>query len=487
VPGLLIVGFREGTPAAVQSAVHAGLGAEVVRKLARGRMDLVRIDEPDALADRYAGYEAHPSVAFVQPDYYGEGGFTPDDSQWAFLWHHRNTGQFGGTPGADLESEAGWDHTRGSSSVVVAVLDSGIDSDHPEFAGRILPGWDFVNDDADPEDDHSHGTYATGLLAANANNAFSVAGVDHFCMILPVKVLRDDGFGSTSDLLDGIDWASANGADVISMSLINYPGGFGSALDITLKNAKLAGAINVACAGNGGIGDADVSWPGASNHSISIGATTNTDERAWYSGTGQKLEFVAPADNIVTVRYDTSADGYSFFGGCSAATPVTAGIVSILRGLNPDLRTRQIRLILAAGAEDQVGPPGEDTPGWDEYFGHGRVNLRATLQAFLAATSAPDRRVAATTSLEVEARPNPTRGGTVVRYALPAMSWVTMTVYDVSGRRVRRIVDGIRTGGPQEASWDGRDDRGRAAAPGLYFVRTRVDDRVETVKITLVR
>jgi hypothetical protein len=109
-------------------------------------MVLVRVDDPGDLKQRYAGYAAHPSVAFVQPDYYGEGGFTPDDSQWTSIWHHGNTGQFGGTPGADLESEAGWDLSRGSPSVVVAVLDSGIDSDHPEFAGRILPGWDFVND-----------------------------------------------------------------------------------------------------------------------------------------------------------------------------------------------------------------------------------------------------------------------------------------------------------------------------------------------------
>ncbi len=336
-----------------------------------------------------------------------------------------------------MNSEPGWDLSRGSASVTVAVLDSGIDSDHPEFAGRILPGWDFVNNDANPEDDHSHGTLVSGLLAANANNGFAVAGVDHFCMILPVKVLNAFNSGTTANLISGIDYASQQGADVISMSLINYP--CGVALNNALNNARLAGAILVACAGNGGIGDADISCPGASPHTISIGATTNTDARAFYSGTGEALEFMAPGDDVVTVIYNSPVNGSSFFSGCSAATPNAAGIVSILRALEPELRTRHVRDILQLGAEDQVGPPQEDAPGWDEFFGWGRLNLRSVLDAFLAATAVGElANDDGGARLEFEAGPNPARESVDVRYALPSRAWVKVDVMDVTGRRVER-------------------------------------------------
>src|SRR5262245_658758 len=189
VPGRLIVGFRDAVTPAARHAVHASAGVLAIKPLLHPRMDLVTVDPGADLRAVEAAYLARPEVEFAQPDYLGQGGFVPNDTFFSEEWHHSNTGQSGGTPGADLESEAAWDIWRGSNSVVVAVLDTGIDSDHPEFVGRILPGWDFVNDDPDPEDDHGHGTLVTGLLAANANNGFAVAGVDHECMILPIKIL----------------------------------------------------------------------------------------------------------------------------------------------------------------------------------------------------------------------------------------------------------------------------------------------------------
>lgn len=481
-PGEIIVRFRDTVPADRREAVHRSLGAELVKTLARGAFDLVRIDDDGALGNRMAAYRSLAEVEFAEPNGIGRGGFVPNDTHFPDQWHHRNTGQFGGSPGADIESVAGWDVSTGSG-VVVAVLDTGIDSDHPEFAGRILPGFDFVNNDADPEDDHGHGTLCSGLLAANAGNAFGVAGVDHQCMILPVKVVDANNNGAVSWLVDGIDYATAQGAEILSMSLIDYPGA--ASIRTALADAQAAGVILVACAGNGGIGNADASWPGASPRTISIGATTNTDWRASFSGTGTRLDYVAPGDNVVTVAYADSADDAWFFSGCSAATPLAAGIVSVLKSILPAMTQQQARVFLTAGAEDLVGNPAEDTPGFDEYMGDGRLNLDASINALLNANAVPEsvfRR-----GFVVSIGPNPMTERAVIRYALPSPSRVRITVLDVAGRRVRELVDGPRPAGSHEARWDGRADDGRPAAAGVYFARVEAREESAVMRIALVR
>ena len=485
VPGELIVVFTATATQQQQSSLHAALGARHIQDLGFARAVLVQFDPAASLADLQSRYQSSPLVESADPNYWGEGGFIPNDTHYGTQWHHNNTGQFGGTPGADIESQNGWDASRGSPSVTVAVLDTGIDSDHPEFAGRIVAGFDCVNEDASPEDDNGHGTLVTGLLAANANNGFAVAGVDHFCMIMPIKVLNAGNGGTVADLVQGIGIASANGADVFSMSLINYP--LGAVLTNALRDAKEAGAILVACAGNGGIGDADVSGPGASPHTISIGVTDNNDVRAFYSGTGDALEFVAPGDNVNTVIYNSAINGVSVFNGCSAATPVAAGIVSILRGLEPELRTRHIRDILQASAEDQVGPPNEDTPGWDEFFGYGRLNLKNALDVFLASTAAPMAENVAAQGLALRVDPNPSSAAAHIAFTMPVRSWIEAQVLDVTGRRIRMLEHGIRLEGEQGLDWDGLDDHGQAAAAGIYFVRVQAGDREEIRKITRLR
>jgi subtilisin family serine protease len=484
VPGELIVGFHQSMSPAAEDAVHARAGGTAVQRLEHRPVSLVRFDASIPLEDRMAAYAAEPTVASVEPNYIGQGGFIPNDTWYGDQWHHRNTGQFGGTSGADIESEAGWDVTLGASSVVVAVLDTGIDSDHPDFAGRIVAGWDFVNNDADPEDDHSHGTLVSGLLAANADNAFGVAGVNHACMIMPIKVLDAGNSGTTMNLIAGVDFAAANGADVVSMSLINYP--LGTQLNQALGNCKQTGAVLVACAGNGGIGDADISGPGISTHCISIGATDMNDARAWYSGTGTKLDYVAPGDGVYTAAYNTAVDTDAWFAGCSAATPVAAGIVSLLKSLEPTLVSSQVRDFLTAGAEDLVGLPAEDTPGWDQYMGDGRLNLRATIEAYLAVVAAHD--VAATgRDLDVQVAPNPAPGGATVSFTLPLTDRVTAVIHDVTGRRVRTLVQAVGVAGRHELRWDGLDESGAPAATGLYFVRVASRTTEETRKLVLAR
>jgi subtilisin family serine protease len=471
VPGELIVGFRDPSGPQDDAAVQG--------RAAGGAIALLRYPAGDDLAAREAAWRARPDVAFAHPNYLGRIGFAPQDTHYDLCWHHANTGQGGGSAGADVESEAAWDVTRGSASVVVAVLDTGVDLDHPELAGRLVAGWDFVNGDAVPDDDNGHGTQVTGILAADAGNGFGVAGVDHFCRVMPLKVVSAGGSGTTFDLIQGLDRARTSGAHVVNMSLIDYP--LSAALTAALQAAESAGLILVACAGNGGLGDADVSGPGASPHTISVGATNDQDERTAFSGTGAALELVAPGREVPTVVWNSSDDGHSLFTGCSAAVPIVAGIAALLKAMDPALDQAGARALLRAGAEDGVGLPSEDAPGWDPFHGWGRVSARGALAA-LAPTGVTAAAAAGALSLEVA--PNPLRDRAGVRYGLPRAGEVTVSVYDVSGRLVRTLVRGPRSAGTHTAEWA---PEGPGAAPGVYFVRMSAGGGSLTRKVTVLR
>ncbi|MCA8948114.1 MAG: S8 family serine peptidase [Planctomycetes bacterium] len=382
--GDVLVRPRPGHAADVGAAVQAA-GLEVAETDAIS--GVLRVSVPAGSEQRWVEeLGALAAVDYAERNGLGGGGLVPNDTFFGEQWHLRNTGQSGGTPGADVRATAAWDVTTGSPGTVIAVLDTGIDSDHPDFLGRIAPGgFDFVNQDPDPEADHPHGSWVSGAMCANADNNFGVAGVDWQCMVLPVKVLNANNGGTVMDLAQALNYcATLPQVQVVSMSLINYPGT--QTLVNALQTAANAGKILISCAGNGGIGNADVSFPGASPLTISIGATTRTDFRAGFSGTGAALDFVAPGEDITTVAHGTSANSRAVVSGCSFATPITAGIVglAIAQGaaLNlPAFTQTEIYALLEAGARDQVGPPGEDTPGRDNYFGHGRLDARDVVDA----------------------------------------------------------------------------------------------------------
>jgi thermitase len=383
--GEILVKLRSGLRATEARQLGTRHDASVLGAIEKRGIYRLAVPAGRSVPEMVELFARDPSCEYAEPNYLGRAGdFVPNDTWFGWQWHLNNPWS-----GADIDAVEGWQISRGSASTVVAVLDSGIDSDHPEFAGRILPGFDFVNDDDDPETNLAHGSEVTGLLAANADNSFAVAGVDHAAGILPVKVVSDDGYGTVFDLAEGLIFAADSGADVISMSLINFSPD-SAVLNDALQYARDAGAILVACAGNGGIGDADQSSPGASPLTISVGATDSDDRRAPYSGTGSALDVVAPGSAVATVSHGFHGDAIGLLSGCSAATPIVAGIASLLLAVDDSLGHDEVRDILIQSADDQVGSPDEDTPGRDDFFGYGRVNLNGALT--LAVAGLPDCR-----------------------------------------------------------------------------------------------
>jgi subtilisin family serine protease len=401
-PGVVVVqlveaaqtrGLESGVPALDAEARRYGVtglraafdldwsrNADLKRRFGLDRFLVLQFPADAPVSEIAARLSQVEGVAHAEPDVIGQGGqVPPNDTHFPDQWHLDNTGQIGGTPGADVSAVEGWAFGTGSPAIVVAVLDTGIDSAHPEFAGRIVPGFDFVNEDADPEGDHSHGTLVAGITLANANNALQVAGLDWSAKLMPLKVLDANNLGATTDLVDALVWAADHGADIINMSLINYP--CSGALQNALQYAVAAGCVPIASSGNGGVGNADSSGPGCLPETISTGATDNRDRRASFSGTGAALDVIAPGEGVRTVQYHIYSDGFFNFSGTSAAAPVAAGIAALLRGLDPTLTVDEVRALIESNADDQVGPPAEDVLGRDNSFGWGRANLREAMAA----------------------------------------------------------------------------------------------------------
>ncbi len=384
MPGEVLIGPAAGKQAAMRQFV-AEKELELIDEDRYSGVIRVRVPAGTELA-WIADLTKHPAIEYAERNGIGQIAAIPaipNDSHYTAQWHLHNTGQAGGAPGADIEAEAAWDLSTGASNVVVAVIDTGIDSDHPEFVGRIDPdGWDFFAEDNDPEATNPHGTQVAGVLGANANNNFGVTGVDWNCKILPILVIDPVGFGNAMDLAQGLNYCAAqDDVTIVTMSLQNYPA------DTTLQNAmaacSAAGKIIFSAAGNFGIGHADSSYPSSAPESISIGGTTNTDDWWNSSGTGNALDFVAAGHNVVTCDAFTHADISIPISGTSFAAPIAAGVASLLvaRAQSAGLTLTQadVYSLLQQGAEDQVGNPSEDTPGRDNYFGHGRINARASL------------------------------------------------------------------------------------------------------------
>lgn len=264
-----------------------------------------------------------------------------------------------------------WDITGGDTRLIVAVIDSGVDYTHEDLAAvNSSLGWDFVNNDADPMDDNGHGTHVAGIIAATMNNNKGVAGVAPNVTVMPVKVCNRFGSCWTTDIADGIRWAVDHGAKILSISL----GGSSPdswTYDATRYAVYTKGALVIAAAGNNGL--EQPSYPGAYPWVLAVGALDSTGNRAYYSQYGSFLDLTAPGSEVIsTVPKGTcelcDPSGYASLSGTSMATPHASGVAALYWSYNLNFTNKQVGTMLLKFADD-LG-----TPGWDKYFGYGRVD-----------------------------------------------------------------------------------------------------------------
>lgn len=303
-----------------------------------------------------------------------------DGSQWGL----RNTGQNGGVPGADIHASQAWALTTGNPSVIVAVVDSGVDADHPDLAGKLLPGRNFVAGAPDPnntDDDAGHGTHVAGIAAATSNNAGGVAGVSWGARILPVKSLYKDATGRVIGydtwIANGIVFAADNGARVVNLSV----GGTSASATITsaLEYAYGKGVFVVAAAGN--CGDSNYTangctslnqpfYPAASAHTLAVAATDKQDARASFSTQASYVDVAAPGVSIVSTYF---GGGYASMSGTSMAAPYVSGLSALILASYPGYGPDQLARAIVNSADD-LGAIGSDAA-----YGCGRIDAYRSL------------------------------------------------------------------------------------------------------------
>ena len=354
-----------------------------------------------SVADVRSWAAATAGVRYVEPDFVITTSATPNDPSYSRLWGLNNSGQTGGVADADMDVAEAWDVTSGSRSVVVGVIDTGIDYNHPDLASNIwrnpgeiagdgidndrngyvddVRGWDFANNDADPFDDEGHGTHVAGTIGAVGNNGVGIVGVSWNVSLMALKFLGADGSGSTSGAVAAINYATrmrqSFGVNVVATNNSWGGGGFSSALRDAIAAGGSAGVLCVAAAGNESANnDATPSYPAnyAGDAVISVAATDSSNRLATFSNYGvTTVDVAAPGVGIYST---VPGNGYASYSGTSMATPHVTGTVALLAAANPQATAAQIRTAILSTAVPLPALAGKVATG-------GLVNAAAALAA----------------------------------------------------------------------------------------------------------
>jgi thermitase len=325
VPGRLLAGFRQDADAGIASRALALRGATVRRQLP-GLISVLDVPEKDSAAIMES-LRASGLFSFVERDYYARTAAVPNDPSFASQWHL-----------AAIQAPQAWDLSTGSSGIISAVIDSGVDATHPDLASKIRTDidYDYVNNDSTAQDDNGHGTHVAGISAAITNNSTGIAGMCPNCSILPVKVLDASGSGTYSAIASGIRYAADKGAKVINMSLGGSAGSTTLSDAVNYANGK--GVLLACAAGNSNTSAA--SYPAYYSACVAVAATDSSDNRASFSNYGSWVDTSAPGVSIYATYWNNT---YSTLSGTSMATPHVAGLAGLLfsQGRSQsDVRTR---------------------------------------------------------------------------------------------------------------------------------------------------
>jgi len=530
-PSVLLVKFKENVPRDQMERAAREEGGSLAEIVTPDGLTKIRL-KPGATVSRViARWDKRPEVEYAAPNFRARAFFVPNDT----LIH---------TPGLDftwnltnLQAFDAWDVARGDPSVVLGIVDTGVAFEDypipsyelpfvapgatmyrqsPELPGPFLPGYDFVHDDAHPDDDNGHGTQVATTAAGLANNIAGSAGIAFGVTILPVKVLDYQGDAETDDIIQGIRFAADHGANVINLSL-GYPPleTLQAALQLTreglvhylqpLRDAVLyaqrRGAIIVAAAGN--FDAPEVSLPAAYPGVIAIGATTVDNTRASYSSYGLDLDFMAPGGDVGDLNGDHVQDqlhnlsikphfsvgslanpevfGVFPFFMTSAACAGASGAVALL--MSQGVRSQgSLEQVLRATSIRPFGKP----VGFSPEYGNGLIQLDAAVR--YNATRGPDRTEGAGDGFQARLLSrNPARGEAIVSFRTTRPGRITGRIFDVRGALVRTLMDGAAAEGPRVLRWDGRRNDGSAASSGVYFFTIETPEGRSTHKVAFLR
>lgn len=323
-----------------------------------------------------------PAVAWLEPDGLVRASeITPNDP---YFQPRQSNLRLIGMPEA-------WESARGSATWPIAVLDTGIDLDHPDLAGKLwrnpdeiagngldddgngyvddLQGWNFIGDNNLPQDDHSHGSHVAGIAAAAGNNSKGIAGMAWNTPLMAVKVLNSSAAGNASDVAAGILYAADNGARIINLSLGDKDEH--QVITDAVIYAHQQGCLVVAAAGNNA---SAVEYPAAQPEALAVGATTETDLPAYFSNRGPELDLAAPGVDIFSAN---RTGGYYKNSGTSTSTPQVSGLAALVWGMRPEWTSVQVTYVLTSTAQEAWSPGHDSLTGW------GRINAAVAVDSAL--------------------------------------------------------------------------------------------------------
>lgn len=445
VPGRILVKPKAGFT--VEDAVRPFSG-QSEGEIPGLRVKVVRVPE-HAYEQALQGLRRNPNIEFAEPDAIMSAGATANDTYFNSAWHLPK-----------IQAPSAWDVTTGSSNVIVAVLDTGLDANHPDFAGRLVPGWNAYSGNTDTTDVTGHGTGVAGAVGAASNNGLGVTGVTWNCRIMPVRISDASGYALWSTTASALTWAADHGARVANISFVGVSSS--ASVQSAAQYMQSKGGVVAACSGNSALADTAPDNP----YVLTVSATTPSDLLASFSNYGSNIDLSAPGTNIwSTVR----GGGYGAWWGTSLAAPQVAGAAALVISINPALSGAQVQEIVKNSTDD-LG-----ATGWDNRFGKGRLNVQRAVTTAQNTSAAPapgpgPAPVADNTAPSI-AITSPT-AGTTVRTSLSVLSNASD---NVGVTKVELYVNGkltsTSTTAPFTTSWNTRK-----AAVGNHNLQTKALD-----------
>ncbi|UWE04533.1 S8 family peptidase [Laceyella sacchari] len=327
-PGQLIVKFKPNLTMKAKANFHQQHGAVVLEKNAQLGFEVIQF-QGTSVPDMMKRYQQSPYVEYVEPNYLAQALAVPNDPLYPQQWGLQKIGgPFEGT----------------ANAVKLAVIDTGVQSDHPDLSGKVIQGWDFVDDDSISQDENGHGTAVAGIAAAKINNAIGIAGTTNTAQILAIRVLNNSGSGTFADIASGITYAADQGARVINLSLGGSTSS--SVLENAVNYAWNKGAVLVAAAGSSA--NTSPSYPAYYPNVIAVACTDPNDNKCSFSSYGNWIDIGAPGLNIITTYLGNT---YQTMSGVSLSTAFVSGTAAYLASLGKT--NSQIRHTI----EDQCPAP----------------------------------------------------------------------------------------------------------------------------------
>jgi subtilisin family serine protease len=451
-------------------------GRKLMRRVARSRSpDLEVIELPRGRREAVlAALRASGLVEYAEPDYRLKALVEPNDFRFydGSQWNLKNTGQYGGTVGSDIDAPDAWDLRSAANGVIVAVVDTGVRLTHEDLRGNLwtnagetgidaagrnratngidddgdgyvddVHGINAIDQSGNPNDDYGHGTHVAGIIGATGNNSVGIAGVAWRVQLMPLKSLDATGEGSISDAIECLEYARTHGARVVNASWGSYE--FTSqALRDAIAELRDAGIIFVAACGNSaGDNDANPLFPASYefDNIVAVAASTRTDTAATFSNWGQSTVDLAAPGSVFSA-WNGADNDYRSFNGTSMAAPHVAGAVALMWSLNPALTYRQVISAILANTDPLPAFAGKTVTG-------GRLNLALALSAAVPAVNTIPPQVA----LSLPQLGSTVRGTAVI---------LTATAIDNVGvARVQFTLDGqnlgpARTSAPFTYTWN---------------------------------